>query len=383
MTRTALRDLSNTPQRGLAIRHERGLDGGGGVLQPSFQKQAAWAVASVGAVKINFSDMPCGNTYAYGSTSPKHRDPLSLLAPVAHTMRSPAAHELKLQQQQQNVSLVRDFRRVSAVAASLSPPSPAETNATQSALESCIATLDNLMPNLSATLGDASLVDQSATASPQSRTALTYSASCVEGASTNTRPERMDVGQRSLATEESLAQAHASSPFPIQLNLSNAVVSPALRSPATIVPARKSEGFHTSRRSNLEITLTPTHGAQYDTDKAVATLGDAMLRLQKELNMLGHELRTPAPSTTASLLPSPSAQRDSSVDGASASLVVWPGSGCKTPRESAAMEDDTREQDSWRILSPGDCVLEVCQRETSVGRVAARCIALQLPRVFG
>lgn len=162
MTRAAFRDLSNTPQRGLAIRQQKPGQPGGVLHQKSVSQQrqgqgSPWcnalanpSPAGVGAVqlqpshgsssgqvlRLKFSGTPCEN-----SPPPQQqndcRDPLSLLAPVTRTSVSPDAHELKLQQQEQNGEMVRNFRRISCTLSSLAPASsPAPSlNATQSALE--------------------------------------------------------------------------------------------------------------------------------------------------------------------------------------------------------------------------------------------------------
>jgi hypothetical protein len=166
MTRAAFRDLSNTPQRGLAIRQQK--PGLGGVLQQKSVPQrhgqgSPWcnalanpSPAGVGAVqlqpshpgsaggqvvRLKFSGTPSENSQQNGPQQQQNdfsaQDPLSLLAPVACTSVSPAAHDLnRQQQQQQNGAKVRDFRRISSTLSSLAPASPAPSlNATQSALE--------------------------------------------------------------------------------------------------------------------------------------------------------------------------------------------------------------------------------------------------------
>jgi len=375
MTRAAFRDLSNTPQRGLPIRQHKP-----GVLQPKSQqqpqqqpqqqqRQAAWChslanpspALGVGAVQLQPSAGSAGSASSQvarlrfsggtpGENAPplSAQDPLSLLAPVSRSPPgvSPARHDLQGQQQQQNGALVRDFRRISAATASLAPASPAETlNATQSALESCIRELDGIMPNLSTS--DASLVEESATASPFEKSAVAYSP----------------------AQTEEIAVAHASPVscgwFPAASNARGAVIpspdpppplsaeaeqgrlvgkslpltvhedvgaSPCSGSVDAQQPslARKSDGHQAARRSSA--LSAASLGAQHDTDKAVATLGDAMHRLQKELSLLGQELKTPRPSAVCSPASSSALNSELALAESNASLVVWPGSPCSTPR---------------------------------------------------
>jgi hypothetical protein len=374
MTRTAFRDLSNTPQRGLPIRQQKP------GLQPCKSHQqpppgAAWCNAiafssregqlanqsparGAGAVQLQPSRCSAGAT---------SKDPLSLLAPLE---RSPAAtpwgQELVRQQQQFNGALVRDFRRISAATASLAPASPAASslNATQSALESCIRELDGIMPNLSTS--DASLVEKSATASPLERSA-SFSSS---------HPEWIALLQASPAVGGSFAaEAHARgavipSPDPptaisaeaeqgrrIGKSLPIAAIEDLGASPcsdsvdAQPSLARKSDGHLAAWQRSSSQSASPATSAAQDTDRAVATLGNAMQRLQKELSLLGQELKArPSDCSPASSCALEGAQLASSV-----SLVVWPGSPCQTPRRhSPAGGAATSEHDSWRILSPGD-----------------------------
>ena len=378
MTRTAFRDLSNTPQRGLPIRQQKS-----GVLQPckSHQQQppgALWCNAltasregqlanqsparGAGAVQLQPSRCSAGAT---------SKDPLSLLAPLE---RSPAAatprgQELVRQQQQFNGALVRDFRRISAATAGLAPVSPAASslNATQSALESCIRELDCIMPNLSTS--DASLVEKSATASPLERNA-SFSSS---------HPEWIALLQASPAGGGSFAaEAHARgavipSPDPptamsaevekgrrIGKSLPIAAIEDIGASPcsdsvdAQPSLARKSEGHLAAWQRSSSQSASPATCSAQDTDRAVATLGDAMQRLQKELSLLGQELKA-RPSNSAACSPASSCALEGAQLASNVSLVVWPGSPCLTPRRhSPAGGAASSEHDSWRILSPGD-----------------------------
>jgi hypothetical protein len=387
MTRTAFRDLSNTPQRGLPIRHQKS-----GVLQPckSHQQQppgAAWCNAltasregqlanqspAQGAGAVQLQPSRC----SAGATS---KDPLSLLAPLE---RSPAAatprgQELVRQQQQFNGALVRDFRRISAATAGLAPASPAASslNATQSALESCIRELDGIMPNLSTS--DASLVEKSATASPLERNA-SFSSS---------HPEWIALLQVSPAGGSSFAaEAHARgavipSPDPptamsaeaeqgrrIGKSLPIAAIEDMGASPcsdsvdAQPSLARKSEGHLAAWQCSSSQSASPATCSAQDTDRAVATLGDAMQRLQKELSLLGQELKA-RPSASAACSPASSCALEGAQLASDVSLVVWPGSPCPTPRRhSPAGGAASSEHDSWRILSPGD--VTACRRATS------------------
>jgi len=372
MTRAAFRDLSNTPQR-LNVRQQHAAQKPGSGLQPQKQapQQAAgrWCNAlanpspvfgsSVGSVQLQPSAGSSQGQISRLQLEPnaQHqqsaKDPLSLLAPAPRTSTSPYPNDLQQQQQQFNGALVRDFRRASGVDAPnlrppnlRSPPSPAESlDATHSALESCIRELDGILPNFSAVSRG---IDRSATASPPARTTLSYSPSHVGPADSNA--SALDVSanvSRQLLTGPVEEEARSSRLPAVPQHMSDA--NSAGPQPTL---ARKSAGMsvspasaHTVHRSSID--------SQHDTDKAVATLGDAMIRLQQELSMLGQELRQPAPAVQASPWGKElEGQAPGGEElGVSASLVVWPGSTCKTPRHASKALDATH--DSWRILSPG------------------------------
>ena len=318
MTRAAFRDLSNTPQR-VNIRQHAAHKPGSGAVVP--QQKSAHAAAgrwcsvlanpspafgsNVGSVQLQpsaGSSKELGDTRSLNaqpqerSSSSSAKDPLALLAPAVHagTSASHGPYNLQQQLQQHNEALVRDFRRASGLAAAnLRPPSPVESlNATQSALESCIRELDGIMPNFSA-------LERSATATPPPRTTLSYSPSHLASAQASLAAEHLSSPGAALAQEASTIspsgnpqhESNAASAGEAGLALQPTLARKSAGTTASPPPGEPGAGQRASTESHRG-----SIDSQRDTDKAVATLGDAMLRLQKELSMLGQELRNPPPS---------------------------------------------------------------------------------------
>jgi hypothetical protein len=170
MTRAALRDVSNTPKRGLAIQQTKPGAGFGVVktahpwcnslANPSpvfsdrgaIHQQPSTSCSNGQGTMLKFSVMPCENVPP--RSLDKDRDPLSLLAPISPSVvASPDGLDMHLQQLQQkndrakNETKFRNFRNIPSALSSFFPvsTSPASSfNGTQSALESCIRELDGI-----------------------------------------------------------------------------------------------------------------------------------------------------------------------------------------------------------------------------------------------
>jgi hypothetical protein len=221
---------------------------------------------------------------------------------------------MQLQQLQQkndrakNETKFRNFRNIPSALSSFFPvsTSPASSfNGTQSALESCIRELDGI--------SDASIVDKYAIASPQLKIGFTSSSLlCSPHAAAL---DSSSAGQNNILTGGASSALEASPTFnafdniipssPRVLQASPAAASKlspssyALLQPHRAALARKSEGLNesghrraSSASSNTQRnSLLATHDTSStktvssvhthsDTDRAVATLGDAMQRLQ-------------------------------------------------------------------------------------------------------
>jgi hypothetical protein len=305
---------------------------------------------------------------------------------------------MQLQQLQQkndrakNETKFRNFRNIPSALSSFFPvsTSPASSfNGTQSALESCIRELDGI--------SDASIVDKYAIASPQLKIGFTSSSLlCSPHAAAL---DSSSAGQNNILTGGASSALEASPTFnafdniipssPRVLQASPAAASKlspssyALLQPHRAALARKSEGLNESghRRassassassntqrnsllaahdtsSNKTVSSVHTHS---DTDRAVATLGDAMQRLQvleyliflasdflnlkrthfserlqTELKLLGQELRTPRPAQVQhvqqvqqapSLASSPNARKHDAAEGGGGVTLSVRGGG--------------------------------------------------------
>ena len=319
MTRAALRDLSNTPQR-LNIRQHKADAGNAGKQQhqqgvtAQGQWKGAWPDKPLAEPETVLSDYPLSRDLSFpsaygrvprskdGQPMQHNKDPLSLLAPIEKRPYTADSNNLMQHQQQENEALVREIRRISCASAGLraSPPfSSPSLNGTQSALNSCIRELDDILPHFSeashgaglqSRLSDASLVD--CTASPMPTTSsLAYS------------PESAQTALEDLSSAASLARKASSwqvraRPQDGVLNASRAILSPdpvaqASAASASSILSLVPPSIQRARKSDVEsicsnsMQCTPLSNSidstHQDTDKAVALLGNAMHRLHKSL----------------------------------------------------------------------------------------------------